>query len=107
MKTKALSVLEFEKYCNNFGFNKYIYNTIDQEDRINNLDALGIYNSLIVSYNPNTVLLCEGRNYLCFKNVKSIILHSENKGAGRIFDIICSNVTENKDDRFTILGLRK
>ena len=100
---KTLSIWEFEEYCNREEHTIYIYSTANQKNPPKNIKAISIYNCILFTYNPNSIILKNDRNNLCFTGIKSIIVHSNADEVGEAFEIICASSDQSKEESYTIL----
>ena len=102
---KTLSIWEFEDYCNREDHGTYIYSTANQRKKPKNVREISIYNCIHITYNPNAIVLQNGRSNLCISGLKNIMVHNKDNEVGETFDIICASDNESEDEIYTILKL--
>lgn len=102
---QKMSVWEFKNFCDNMSPKpqKYIFYTGNQDRDIEE-GTLRIklrFDEIQINFNPNTIYLKSGRDFLSFETVK-YIKYLEKTPIGEVFSIVCGG--ENFEKSFTIVA---
>ena len=103
---QKLSVREFKEYCAKLSPHKYVFSTENQEgDKVEStIRGEAEFNSMIISFNPNTIRLKSGRNHIKFERVKYIKVE-EKSMIGDVFTIVCGGFSaETNDNLYTVVA---
>lgn len=103
-----LTIMDFEKICNELKPMSYIFNTDNQEpvDYKQQTFRISItFDNLLITKNPNRICLTLGEknffgkyeNYIRFERVKHIIYKGKSAGF-RFFTIVCGNIMDDLEN---------
>lgn len=110
-KNTKLTVVEFEKICNEVAPSEYIFDTKNQPwgDDVITLKASFTFDNVMILRNPSRVCLTYGNknllgkydNFLKFERVKYILYKGMSAGC-RFFTIVCENFSDQQDTEYCL-----
>lgn len=102
---KTLTVMEFQKYCNEVAPVSFIFDTNNQiNGTCSNPKIISRYSDIIFLLNPNRICLKNDCGTITFDRVKSIRFYDEEQMVGKVFGIICGDrKNSDADISYTIL----
>ena len=89
---KKLSLPEFKDYCLEHSFQTFIFATANQSwNETNAIISVELkFNSIVTTFNPNTIYLRERHNTLKISQISYVYVHKPCM-LGDVFTIVCDN----------------
>jgi len=93
-----LTVMEFKRLCDGIKPAMFVFDLSNQNSGLySDSNMITSYDDVIIMLNPNRICFKSSNSYYCLNRVKYIIL-SDNDTIGYVFNIICGNRYDDKDD---------
>lgn len=102
---EKISLIDFKNYCSKIQVHKYIFDTDNQLwDKFESTIRSKVeFSTMRITFNPNTVFLRSGTDFIKFERVKYIIFN-EKSLLGTVFTFVCGNKSDTiKDVFYTII----
>lgn len=95
---RRLTMTEFKRLCDGIKPVTYVFNTDNQEAGLySDCSMVASYTEVITMLNPNRICFKSNNNYYCLNRVKYIVL-LDDASIGYVFNIICGNRYDTKED---------
>lgn len=87
---KKLSVIEFQRVCQQIAPATFIFDTENQSGNAN-VKMVSRYSDVVFMLNPNRICLKNECGTLCFDRVNVVRYFDDKPTVGAIFDIVCGD----------------
>lgn len=107
---RRISLPEFRDYFGEYPFERIIYSSDNQiQHSIDaTISANFVFNSMIMTFNPNIIYLKSGENSLRLNKVKAVRLSDEESLLGKVFIVVCGDsFNKNNDKEYTLIACQQ
>lgn len=97
---KKMSLLEFERFCNELQPSEFLYSSENQNNYTANsgFKMIAKYKIMFISLNPNSISFKSDDALLCLGRAKYVTVCDKYCALGTVFTVVCGDKRDNQND---------